>query len=168
MLTDEPTILIVYQSVLYMRREYLRDLQGDIIPMLVSVQLNETHAVQVFDWPHHGVWIEAYTDMPDALKRRCIETLDRLHVTGVLHGDIKLSNILIGKGCRVMITDFSKSRASVPVPEIGLQQAQADDFRKEMWRLKCILDYENPRQGEGAKVQRTSSRQRKEIFKSLD
>ncbi|KAF8898534.1 hypothetical protein BD779DRAFT_1385865, partial [Infundibulicybe gibba] len=70
--------------------------QGIIVPNVIGVYSTQDRVRLVTELPHQSFWIEASPDMPDVLKVRCIEAFQMLHAHGVCHGDVKLSNILIG------------------------------------------------------------------------
>lgn len=99
--------------------------------------------------------------MPDALKSRCVEAAGKLHAAGVCHGDLKLSNILIGGDAKVTIINFQKSRTSTPNASIGLLAASPADFRMEIRKLKWQLDFRNSRAEEDAKYTRFLERKEK-------
>lgn len=101
-----------------------------------------------YDVPHHSFWIQASPDMPDVLKRRCLQAYDQLHCQGVLHGAVELENIFIGGDGRVKIINFDQSRSSKPNHEVHLEPASHHDFKLEMREVHYKLDYMDARRKE--------------------
>jgi len=99
-----------------------------------------------YDIPHHSFWIEASPDMPDVLKRRCIQAYDQLHCQGVLHGSVEFENILITGDGRVKIINFDRSQSTKPLPRVHLKAANQDDFKLEMREIHYKLDYMGARE----------------------
>ena len=59
-----------------------------------------------------------------------LESLDRVHSAGVVHGDIRTWNLLFdGDGCP-MIIDFDRAT----------REASAADFSRERRRMEFLLD----------------------------
>ena len=127
---------------------YLRTLQRGLIPAVLGVQANDTHVMQMFALPSETFWIEASPHMPDLLKERCISTLQAIHNSGVLHGNLQLHNILIAASGHVYIVDYTRSRAIVPAPDVGLEAASYDELTLEMRKLHFLLNYRDCRRAE--------------------
>ena len=129
-----------------LHKTQLRAIHGATVPALIGVHSN-FHGIQMtYDIPHHSFWIEASPDMPDVLKRRCLQAYDQLHCQGVLHGNIQFENMLIAGDGRVKIINFDRSRSSKPLPKVNLEAANHDDFKLEMREIHYKLDYMGARQ----------------------
>ncbi|KAF9015347.1 hypothetical protein BDQ17DRAFT_1340894 [Cyathus striatus] len=88
----------------------LNSLQGLIVPSLIQVFVRPGILNVAFELPHDTFWIEASSDMPSMLKKRCIEAFHCIHAHGILHGAVDFSSILIGGDGNVYICDFESSR----------------------------------------------------------
>ena len=115
--------------------------------------------------PHECFWIESSPDMPDVLKRRCVEAFEKLHAQGILHGDAELRHMLINADAEVTIVDFKAAATCVPLEnvameEVGLRKAAPEEFRLEMRRVKFKLDYDGAREKE---LQKQSRKKRGEL-----
>ncbi|EEB93131.1 hypothetical protein MPER_08257, partial [Moniliophthora perniciosa FA553] len=71
--------------------------EGDVVPSIITVFTGPCTLNVAMEPPHHSFWVEASPDMPLVLKERCIAAYERLHGCGVLHGDVELRHMLIGK-----------------------------------------------------------------------
>ena len=124
-----------------LHKTQLRAIHGITVPALIGIHSN-VHGIQMtYDIPHHSFWIEASSDMPDVLKRRCIQAYDQLHCQGVLHGNVEFENILITGDGRVKIINFDRSQSTKPLPRVHLKVANQDDFKLEMREIHYKLDY---------------------------
>ena len=119
--------------------------------------------------PHSSFWIESSSDMPNVLKKACVEALEKLHAQGVFHGNIGLSHFLIGGDARVTIVGFHAARALDPNPQVYLDSTTTADLRLELRKLKFKLDYQGAREKEKEKFTqyvKRAQRNRKERFKA--
>lgn len=96
--------------------------------------------------------------MPFVLKKRCVEAFEAIHANGVCHGNVKLSNMLIGADTRVTIINFQNSRCLIPNRSVRLAAASSAELRMEMRKVKFQLEYDGARQKEDAKYSRFMSR----------
>lgn len=100
------------------------------------------------DLPHPIFWMEASASMPTVLKDRVVESFQKLHERGVLHGDVALRHILIGADGRVTLIDFQASRADEPNEDVGLEAAYPGEKDLEMRRVRFLLNMDNARKKE--------------------
>lgn len=121
---------------------------GECVPRLIAVRCGSDRFNLGFEIPHQTFFIEASADMPETLKRRTINVLERLHAQGVCHSDLNLENILIGADGNIYIFNFHHARYIIEQPVVFLERANLADFMWEMRRLKFKLDYENAREYE--------------------
>lgn len=132
--------------------KYLQPLQGDVVPRLITVLADPGSLSQVYELPHRSFWIEASFEMPIVLKERCIEALRKLHACGILHGDLKLRDVIIGGDGHVTIKRFFKSRALVPDTQSGLKAASPEELELEMRKLRFMLDYDDAQEKEQQRI----------------
>jgi len=104
------------------------------------------------DLPHPVFWMEASASMPTVLKDRVVETFQKLHERGVVHGDVALRHILIGADARVTLIDFQASRADEPNEDLGLEASYPGEKDLEMRRVKFLLNMDNARKKEFRKA----------------
>ncbi|KAH6917203.1 hypothetical protein BKA70DRAFT_326529 [Coprinopsis sp. MPI-PUGE-AT-0042] len=95
----------------------------------------------VTELPHHTFWMTAHPDMPDILKKRVIEAVTQIHSYGVVHGSLDLYDILIGADARVSIVNFDFARVVDPINNAVIGVASAEEMKKEMKKVQCMLDY---------------------------
>ncbi|KAI0348601.1 hypothetical protein BDW22DRAFT_108758 [Trametopsis cervina] len=131
------------ELALYKSQHYLRRLQGDVIPRLISVQSSPNQVHMIMELPHYAFWAEASAAMDPLLKQRCVEALLKIHKRGVLHGNLELHNILIGGDGRVTIVDFSASRVSKPSPDVKLREASDLELSMERRELVSKLHHDD-------------------------
>src|SRR5512139_2443911 len=125
-------------------------------------QLDHTHVLPVYDqgrWQDRHYWVMRY--MPaGSLKMRLgkqrltLEEIDRIlpqiasaldhaHGHGVIHGDLKLTDILIDHTGQVFVTDFGVTAAlgrlasGSPAPETW--RGTAPDMRTDVYDLGAVL-----------------------------
>lgn len=129
----------------------LRELQGHVVPTIIGVYCNVGKISVAMESPHHSFWMEASSDMPDVLKRRCVEAFEKIHARGVCHGDVHLGDMVIGGDAKITILNFHASRAPASNTAVGLRAANPADLRMEMRKVKFLLDYQEARQKEYSK-----------------
>jgi hypothetical protein len=95
----------------------------------------------VSELPHHTFWMTAHPDMPDILKKRVIDAVTQVHSRGVVHGSLDLYDILIGADARVSFVNFDFGRVVDPMNNPAIGTATAEEMRKEMRKVQCMLDY---------------------------
>ncbi|KAI0824228.1 hypothetical protein BC628DRAFT_1420311 [Trametes gibbosa] len=139
---------------LYSSPKYLRNLQGRIVPNVINLYDGPTAISLLMELPHHSFWMEASADMPNVLKKSVIHCYVILHSRGILHGEPELRNMLIGGDGRVTLVNFHAARAREPMPQLGLQPANRNDFALELRQVMYKLDYEGARVRENAKMKR--------------
>ncbi|KAL0072153.1 hypothetical protein AAF712_001076 [Marasmius tenuissimus] len=147
-----------FYSELALYKKHMKDLQGDVVPSIITVLDGPATLNVAMEPPHHSFWIEASSDMPLVLKDRCVEAFEKLHARGVLHGDVELRHMLIGGDGKVTIIDFQQSRALEPILDVRLERATPAELRKEMRKVKVKLDYPGARDLEYRKFQRHQRR----------
>ncbi|KAF9270409.1 hypothetical protein L218DRAFT_952544 [Marasmius fiardii PR-910] len=143
-----------FYSELALYKKHMRDLQGDVVPSIITVLTGPTTLNVAMEPPHHSFWIEASTDMPLMLKARCVEAFKKIHDRGVLHGDVELRHIFIGGDGKVTIIDFQESRALEAIEAVNLTRATPEELKKEMRKVKCKLDLPGCRELEFGRFQR--------------
>ncbi len=125
-----------------------------VVPKLVNVYNDHGTVSLLFEPPHHSFWKYASADMPYVLKKQVVQAYLALHLRGILHGSSDLHNILITGDCQVRLIDFSRARARLPTPAVGIGKAHKRDFEYEMREVMFKLDYEGARRREGARMDR--------------
>jgi tRNA A-37 threonylcarbamoyl transferase component Bud32 len=155
---------------LYSSEQYLKPLQGVVVPRIIGVHILPGAVSIAMELPHQSFWMEASHTMPDVLKERAMEGLEMLHSRGILHGDIELRHILVGGDGAVTFIDFQLSRTTTPDDSIGLEKAEDEEFRFEKRMLAFKLDLHDARTREIQKtegfVQRTKrNKERRELLK---
>lgn len=132
----------------------MQHLQGDIIPYIIGVHRN-VHGFNIaMELPHNTLWIIAHKDMSSILKQRCVSAFQKLQAEGILHGQPDLRHILLGADGKVIVIDFSTSRALVPELEVGLEKAEPAELAMELRIVKYKLDYDGAIAKETAKLER--------------
>ncbi|KAG1757381.1 hypothetical protein EDB19DRAFT_1900909 [Suillus lakei] len=154
------------EMTLYSSEQYLKTLQGVIVPRIIGVHILPGAISIAMELPHQSFWIEASPSMPDVLKERAMEGLEMLHSRGILHGDIELRHVLIGGDGAVTFIDFQLSRSTNPDESVGLEKAEDEEFLFEKRLLAFKLDLHGARAREIQKteafVQRTKRNKRKD------
>jgi hypothetical protein len=155
---------------LYSSEQYLKPLQGVIVPRIIGVHILPGAISIAMELPHQSFWMEASPTMPDVLKERAMQGLEMLHSRGILHGDIELRHVLVGGDGAVTFIDFQLSRSTNPDESVGLEKAEEEEFRFEKRLLAFKLDLHGARASEIQKteafVQRTKrNRRRDELWK---
>ncbi|KAG1715630.1 hypothetical protein ID866_1512 [Astraeus odoratus] len=141
------------ELALYSSEQYLRPLQGDIVPTIIGVHIMPEAISVTMELPHSSFWIESSPTMPDVLKERVIAAFEKIHARGVLHGDPELRHMLIGADGRVTIIDFGMSRAITADESVDLEHAEPEEFLLEIRKVKYKLNYKDARKKEEEKVQ---------------
>ena len=138
----------------------MRALAGTYAPTIIGVFTGVGVANMLMELPHQAFWVQASADMPDVLKKRCVEAYEKLHAAGILHGSPHLRHLLIGGDARVTIMNFERSRVLDPVSNthISQEKANAAELRLEMRKVKYQLDYDNARVKEKQKWDRYKAR----------
>lgn len=158
------------EMTLYNSEQYLKPLQGVIVPRIIGVHILPGAISIAMELPHQSFWIEASPTMPDVLKERAMQGLEILHSRGILHGDIELRHVLVGGDGAVTFIDFQLSRSINPDESVGLEKAEDEEFRFEKRLLAFKLDLHGARASEIQKteafVQRTKrNKRRDELWK---
>jgi hypothetical protein len=158
------------EMTLYSSEQYLKPLQGVIVPRIIGVHILPGAISIAMELPHQSFWMEASPTMPDVLKERAMQGLEMLHSRGILHGDIELRHVLIGGDGAVTFIDFQLSRSTNPDDSVGLEKAEDEEFRFEKRLLAFKLDLHGARASEIQKteafVQRTKrNKRRDELWK---
>lgn len=143
---------LFWQLALYKSEQYLRPLQGDVVPHIIGVHVMPEAVSVTMEMPHSSFWIESSPSMPHALKKRVVAAFEKIHAQGVLHGDPELRHMLVGADGKVMLIDFGMSRAIREHTSVGIERAEPEEFRLEMRKVKYKLDYMGARKREGDKV----------------
>ncbi|CAL1695968.1 unnamed protein product [Somion occarium] len=133
------------ELALYKAQQYLKPLQGDVVPHIIGVYATDEGLDVKMELPHSSFWIEASSKMPEVLKERCVQAYMKIHSRGVLHGSVELRHMLISPDANVSIVDFHRSRALDPKPEVGIAAAKPEEFEMELRKVMYKLDYRNAR-----------------------
>lgn len=151
------------QLALYTSEQYLKPLQGDVVPTIIGVHVMPEAISVTMELPHNSFWIESSPTMPNVLKERVIAAFEKIHARGVLHGDPELRHMLIGADGRVTIIDFGMSRAITADESVDLEYGEPEEFLLEMRKVKYKLDYQGARKREADKVQAYLDRVRRNL-----
>ncbi|KAH8104615.1 hypothetical protein BXZ70DRAFT_598988 [Cristinia sonorae] len=119
---------------------YLQPLQGDVIPLVLDVHIGFGRINLALKAPDAIRWFRASNKMSDALKARVVRAYQKIHARGVVHGSVKLKNMLISTDGRVTLLDFSNGRSVDPNGIVG--PAAAEDLVREMDKVKKTLFYD--------------------------
>lgn len=154
------------EMTLYSSEQYLKPLQGVIVPRIIGVHILPGAISIAMELPHQSFWVEASPSMPDVLKERAMQGLEMLHSRGILHGDIELRHVLVGGDGAVTFIDFQLSRSTNPDESVGLEKAEDEEFLFEKRLLAFKLDLHGARANEIQKteafVQRTKRNKRRD------
>ncbi|KAJ3545068.1 hypothetical protein NMY22_g2576 [Coprinellus aureogranulatus] len=133
----------------------LAALQGIYVPNIIGIYSGVYSGIDVvnmlMELAHPAFWMHASDDMPDVLKKRCIECFERIHAAGVLYGKVQLSNIIVGADARVTLVNFQHAAVLDPLPESIQKRTTPDKLRLEMRQVKYLLDYDEARSKEHQK-----------------
>ncbi|KAG0709055.1 hypothetical protein DFH29DRAFT_890315 [Suillus ampliporus] len=125
------------EMALYSSEQYLKPLQGVIVPRIIGVHILPGAISIAMEIPHQSFWMEASPTMPDVLKERAMEGLEMLHSRGILHGDIELRHCSHRRGWL--------PRSTNPDESVGLEKAEEEEFRFEKRLLAFKLDLNGAR-----------------------
>ncbi|KIM84627.1 hypothetical protein PILCRDRAFT_818205 [Piloderma croceum F 1598] len=156
------------ELVLHKEENYLKPLQGDVLPWIIRADVSPGAINIAMEPPHPSFWIEASPDMPIVLKQRCIEAFEKIHARGVLHGNVELRHMLIGGDGKVTIIDFHISRVLVPRADVMILPAEPNEFKLEMRKVKYKLDYARARKRETEKMNRREERDRRIRLRQIE
>ncbi|KAI9445030.1 hypothetical protein H4582DRAFT_2053201 [Lactarius indigo] len=98
--------------------------------------------------PHPHAWRVADRTLSTNEKRVIVEAYAQIHARGVLHRDVALRHMLIGRDGKATIINFRQASCLPPVKRIGLSGCGAHDFQLEMRQVKFLLDYQGAREFE--------------------
>ncbi|KIJ68244.1 hypothetical protein HYDPIDRAFT_24542 [Hydnomerulius pinastri MD-312] len=140
------------ELALYKSDQYLKPLQGDVVPHIIGVHVLPEAISVTMEMPNSSFWMESSPSMPDVLKEMVIAAFEKIHAQGVLHGDPELRHMLIGADGSVMIIDFGMSRANRAHESVSIDKAEPEEFRLEMRKVKYKLNYMGARKKEKEKV----------------
>ncbi len=109
----------------------LKSLQGRVIPHLLCSSLLQHTAAPVIVTSLEGNAMEEDERVPTRLHAPMRKALQAFHATGAAHGDVRLSNFLVGDDGRVWLIDLGQS----------VLQASKARMDAEKHGLKEILSY---------------------------
>ena len=109
----------------------LKSLQGQAIPHLLCSGLLQHTAAPVSVTSLEGNAMEEDERVPKRLHAQMRKALYAFHATGAAHGDVRLSNFLVGDDGKVWLIDLGES-------VLQASKAQMDAEKQE---LKKILSY---------------------------
>ncbi|KAI9462384.1 hypothetical protein BJY52DRAFT_1222007 [Lactarius psammicola] len=131
---------------LYGHPLHLRPLQGLCVPNIIGVfDTSEGLANMAMEPPHPHAWRMADRFLSTNEKRVIVEAYAQIHARGVLHRDVALRHMLIGRDGKATIINFRQASCLPPVKGIGLSGCGAHDFQLEMRQVKFLLDYQGAR-----------------------
>ncbi|KAN0134898.1 hypothetical protein V8E53_007272 [Lactarius tabidus] len=134
---------------LYGHPLHLRPLQGLCVPNIIGVfNTSEGLANMAMEPPHPHAWRVADRSLSTNEKRVIVEAYSRIHARRVLHRDVALRHMLIGRDGKATIINFRQASCLPPVKRIGLSGCGAHDFQLEMRQVKFLLDYQGAREFE--------------------
>jgi len=134
---------------LYGHPLHLRPLQGLCVPSIIGVfSTSEGLANMAMELPHPHSWRVADRSLSTDEKRAIVDAYVQIHARGVLHGDVALRHILIGKDGKPTIINFRRASCLRPAMKIGLGSCSTHEFQLEMRQVKFLLDYEGAREFE--------------------
>ncbi|KAF8272896.1 hypothetical protein EI94DRAFT_103997 [Lactarius quietus] len=134
---------------LYGHPLHLRPLQGLCVPNIIGVfNTSEGLANMAMEPPHPHAWRVADRSLSTNEKRVIVEAYAKIHARGVLHRDVALRHMLIGRDGKATIINFRQASCLPPVKRIGLSGCGAHDFQLEMRQVKFLLDYQGAREFE--------------------
>ncbi|KAH9044729.1 hypothetical protein EDB85DRAFT_1910941 [Lactarius pseudohatsudake] len=134
---------------LYGHPLHLRPLQGLCVPNIIGVfNTSDGLANMAMEPPHPHAWRVADRFLSTNEKRVIVEAYAQIHARGVLHRDVALRHMLIGRDGKATIINFRHASCLPPVKRIGLSGCGAHDFQLEMRQVKFLLDYEGAREFE--------------------
>ncbi|KAF8506930.1 hypothetical protein F5888DRAFT_1646516 [Russula emetica] len=134
---------------LYGHPLHLRPLQGLCVPSIIGVfSTSEGLANMAMELPHPHSWRIADRSLSTDEKRAIVDAYAQIHARGVLHGDVALRHILIGKDGKPTIINFRRASCLRPAMKIGLGSCSTHEFQLEMRQVKFLLDYEGAREFE--------------------
>ncbi|KAG5648120.1 hypothetical protein DXG03_006074 [Asterophora parasitica] len=116
-----------------------------IAPTLLGVFKERGRISLAMAPPHHSFWMHANPDMPGCLKELCIYAVQQLHARGILHGDLRPCNVLIGGDAKVTIINYQRSRLVERHDLIESSPCTPQDLAWEMRAFKWMLDYRGAR-----------------------
>lgn len=86
------------QVLLFTHPQLLRPLQGICVPYLIQVcDSFAGRMTMALDVPHPVGWREADSGISQKLKEDIIAAYELVHAQGVIHGDVELRHMLIGR-----------------------------------------------------------------------
>ncbi|TEB39185.1 hypothetical protein FA13DRAFT_1725158 [Coprinellus micaceus] len=126
-------------------------LQGVYVPNIIGIYAGLDVVNVLMELPHPAFWMHASDDMPDVLKKRCIDCFERIHAAGVLYGNVQLSHIIVGADARVTLVNFEHAAVLDPLPQFCQKKTTPDKLRLEMRQVKYLLNYDKAREREQQK-----------------
>ncbi|KAI9512917.1 hypothetical protein F5148DRAFT_1160727 [Russula earlei] len=134
---------------LYGHPLHLQPLQGRCVPNIIGVfSTTEGLANIAMEPPHPHAWRVADRSLSVAEKSAIVEAYTQIHARGVLHGDVALRHMLIGRDGKPTIINFRHASCLQPAMQIGLSGCDAHEFQLEMRQVKFLLDYQGARESE--------------------
>lgn len=134
---------------LYGHPLHLRPLQGLCVPSIIGVfNTSEGLANMAMELPHPHSWRVADRSLSADEKRAIVDAYSQIHAHGVLHGDVALRHILVGRDGKPTIINFRRAACLRPATKIGLGGCSTHEFQLEMRQVKFLLDYEGAREFE--------------------
>ncbi|KAI0001845.1 hypothetical protein BJV77DRAFT_19811 [Russula vinacea] len=98
--------------------------------------------------PHPHAWRVADRSLSMDEKRAIVDAYAQIHARGVLHGDVTLRHMLIGRDGKPTIINFRRASCVQPAIKIGLGGCSTHEFQLEMRQVKFLLDYKGAREFE--------------------
>jgi hypothetical protein len=84
-----------------------------------------------------------HLSLPDEIKQAVVAAYYNIHRAGVLHGDVKLSHILVGKDGLAHVVDFRKGRVWDGYPATaGIPSCSQEEMKWELRKVKALVDWD--------------------------
>ncbi|KDQ07896.1 hypothetical protein BOTBODRAFT_192145 [Botryobasidium botryosum FD-172 SS1] len=148
--------VFVWRKEIFLFSNQLRPVQGVVVPWLIRVEPLKFGFVTYLMEPPGQKWSHAHPNMSHTEKKLIIRAYERLHLCGVLHGDVQLRHILVS-GSKALIVDFQKSASLFPNRSVELPKCTQDDLMAEMEDVKWLIDFEGTRGRRGRRTSRRGS-----------
>ncbi|KAA1471555.1 hypothetical protein DENSPDRAFT_850304 [Dentipellis sp. KUC8613] len=123
--------------------------EGISVPFIIKSYESQagSHGLAM-EVPHHHGWHTAEGPLSRTDKDSIVRAYRLIHAQGVLHGDIRLENILINDEGEVTIVDFGKGRCASEIDSLVVKRCKPCDLAYEMRKILFILDLRDARSTE--------------------
>ncbi|KAI0274824.1 hypothetical protein BC834DRAFT_15383 [Gloeopeniophorella convolvens] len=134
---------------LYAHPRHLRPLQGLCVPAIIGIfSTSEGLANMAMEPPHPHAWRVADRSLIIPEKKAIIDAYARIHSRGVLHRDVALRHMLIGRDGKATIINFRQASCVPKMERLGIHGCNQHEFELEMRQVRFLLDYQGARDSE--------------------